>query len=316
MSENTLTGKPDFPNLIDNTQREAFRNCPHKWYRAHIQHLAPATPSIHLHAGGAFARGLEVARRSFYSTGLNEAESVKLGWEALQEVYGDFDVANGYENHAKSLANMERAYEDYFFEYPLGKDKIKPIRLDSGGSGVEFSFSVPTEVMHPETGNPILYGGRFDMLGERDDSLFVVDEKTTGSLGSQWASQWDLNSQFTGYCMAARAFGYPVAGAIIRGIGLLKTKITHSQVVLYRSDWEIERWWKQLHRDLRMMVAQWEEDTGDGQGYDFALGAACNSYGGCGFKRICTSKTPEDWTGAPYYRIHKWSPLDQEAVKD
>ena len=41
------------------------------------------------------------------------------------------------------------------------------------------------------------------------------------SLGEAWAKPWDLDSQFTGYVRAALEYGFPVAGVVIRGVGLL-----------------------------------------------------------------------------------------------
>src|SRR3990172_5087025 len=102
-----------------------------------------------------------------------------------------------------------------------------------GEFGIEFSFAAAIpEVKHPETGDPILFCGRFDQLAEYNKMLFVEDEKTTTSLGEQWRNNWDLDSQFTGYVWGAKQFGLPVVGAIVRGIGLLKTKTTHQEVIV------------------------------------------------------------------------------------
>lgn len=293
--------KPDFPAVITNTIREAFSQCPQKGYWGHIKNIVPDVPSIHLHAGGAFAKSMEVARRSFFQLGMNEADSISAGHAALIEFYGDFDAEYGYLDHAKSCANMLRAYEDYFMEYQLNHDSLTPIMTADGQAALEFSFSIPMNILHPTTGDPLLYAGKFDMLGKRPDgSLWVVDEKTTGQLGAQWSKQWDLNSQFTGYCMAAREYGYPVQGAIIRGVGLLKTKISHQQVPLTRPQWIIDRWWTQLHRDVERVKQLWLEDNGDGSNFDLALGAACSSYGGCGYKTLCMSPNPHEWTAVGF----------------
>lgn len=294
--------KPDFPVAITNTIRESFVNCHQKAYWAHFRQRVPAFPSIHLHAGASFAKGLEVARRSFYELGLSQDASEQAGRDALIDAYGTFDSDHGMEDSNKSLSNMIRAFEDYFMEYALGVDSIKPHMTPEGKAALEFSFAIPTNVKNPQTGDPILYSGKFDMLGVQQDTLWVVDEKTTSQLGQQWANQWDLNSQFTGYCMAAREYGYPVAGAIIRGIGLLKTKISHVQVPVYRSQWQIDRWWAQLHRDIQMMVALYEADDGSGTEFDFALGAACSSYGNCPYKKLCMSPTPEQWLAVDYVK--------------
>jgi hypothetical protein len=304
--------KLPFPEVIDNTFRETFTLCHQKFFRQAIQRQVSDIPNIHLHAGGSFARGVEVTRRSFYELGKGSTESVALGHAALIEFYGTFDADNGYLDHAKSLANMLRAFEDYFFEYQLDKDEFVPMEIEAGGKrGIEFSFAVPLAINHPQTGNPILYAGRFDMLGKRGDTLWVIDEKTTGQLGTHWSEQWDLNSQFTGYCYAAKHYGFPVAGAIIRGVGLLKTKITHQQVIIYRPDWMINRWMTQVLRDVKMMIALWEVDEGDGSQYDYALGGACTSYGNCAYKKLCMSPNPEDWL-AVGFKKSDWSPLHRE----
>lgn len=308
MSTVNLTDLPfveKFPSAIDNTMRTSFTSCPRKFYYAHILALQPKTPSIHLHAGAAFAKSLEVTRREFYELRKPADEAELLGAQALRDAYGTFDVENGYEEHAKSLTNMLRAFQDYFMEYPLNSDTIVPVITPEGKAAVEFSFSIPldTEPLHPTSGDPLLYCGKFDMLGLRDGVIFVVDEKTTGSLGETWRKQWDLNPQFTGYCYAAKTFGYPVAGAIIRGVGLLKTRISHEQAIVYRPDHLIEKWRAQLSRDVSRMVAAW--DTGL---WDFAFNNACTDYGGCSYKSLCQSPDPERWMTINFVE-RRWDPL-------
>jgi hypothetical protein len=293
-----------FPTVIDNTIREAFFTCPTKARYSFIDNLASPTPSVHLHAGGAFAAGLERARRAFYAEGKPEADAEKEGIETLIRVYGDFEAPDYGSGSNKTVFRMMEALASYFAQYPMSQDRIKPFFAPNGEPAVEFTFTFEIPgIAHPETGDPLLYAGRFDMLGVRDDVLFVVDEKTTTSLGAQWTQQWDLNSQFTGYCAAAREYGYPVAGAIIRGIGILKTEIKHQQAVIYRPQWMIDRWFTQLRRDVLRMIEAYENDT-----WDFALGSACSAYGGCGFKQLCLSNEPERWIEGNFAR-RDWNPL-------
>jgi hypothetical protein len=263
--------------------------------------IAGAAPSVHLHAGGSFARGLEVARKAFWQDGKPVAEAKRDGLQALIQFYGPF-VPPETKQGDKSLDNVILAYDSYLQRYPLDKDPIRPFKAADGRYMIEFTFSIPTEVLNPSTGMPILYAGRCDMIGTLYDSLFVTDEKTATQLGDAWASQWDLESQFTGYIFAAQQHGFPVAGALIRGIGLLKTKITHAEAQLYRKTWEIERWWKQLQRDISRMVQQYNEFD-----FDMALAkGACAAYGGCSFKILCQSPEPEKWMNQ--YRIRRWDP--------
>ena len=298
--------RPDFPAVIANTMRSASRQCLQKVYRSHFQHWAPSTPSIHLHAGGAFACGLEVARRAFYETGKDEANSLRDGLEALMKFYGSI-VAPPTRSGDKSLENVIKAYDSYMQRYRLGLDPLKP-HMVNGKAMVEFTFSIPTKVRHPQTGDPILYGGRSDMIGVMNDTLWVTDEKTASQLGETWASQWDLDSQFTGYIAAAHLYGYPVAGALVRGVGLLKTKISHAEAIVNRSSWAIERWWQQLHRDIKRMIQAWEENY-----WDYALDkSACAAYGGCEFVKPCGSPEPEGYFPI-YFRQRKWNPLAKDS---
>lgn len=288
-----------FPYFIDNTARDAFVACPLKWKRSFLDNLAPVEPSIHLHAGGCFAFGIEVARRAFHEQSLSESDALSRGLEALISFWGD--PAFG-EDTAKSLPRMIWAFDDYFREYPLPRDTIQPLIKD-GKAAVEFSFAIPLPINNPDSGEPLVFTGRFDMLGLFNNALFVVDEKTTTALGQQWSQQWDLKSQFTGYCAAAREYGYPVVGAIIRGVGLLKEKTTFAQVLQYRPDWQIDRWWEQLLRDVNRMVEAYTTGV-----YDAALSEPCSQYGGCAFRRMCLSPTPEAWVEG-YFTERNWDPL-------
>lgn len=301
----TLLRKPDFPDFVDNSGRGNFIACPTKWCYSMLFSIAPAGPAIHLHAGGAFARGVEVARKAFWQEQKTPPEAKRDGLQALIQFYGPF-VPPPTKQGDKSLDNVIRAFDSYFQRYPLESDPIKPFKAADGKYMIEFTFSIPTEVLNPSTGVPILYQGRCDMIGMLYDSLFVTDEKTATQLGEQWASQWDLESQFTGYIYAAQKHGFPVAGALIRGVGLLKTKISHAEAQVYRKSWEIERWWKQLQKDIRRMVQQYEAFD-----FDMALAkGACAAYGGCEFKILCQSPEPEKWMNQ--YRIRRWKPTEKD----
>lgn len=304
-----------FPALIDNTQRTTFVRCETKWANNFLSNLTSIKRSIHLFAGGAFASGLEATRRAFYEQGLNSTQAVAAGIEAIIAAYGDHEYEE-LPNADKSWENLVLALESYFQQYPLETDWLAPFVMANGRAGIEFTFAIPTEINHPETGNPILYGGRFDMLARvRQDSeafqqlpggdlkLFIDDEKTASALGQAWRDKWELESQFLGYIYAARAYGYPVLGAVVRGVGLLKTKISHEQVLLLPSDHMLLRWWDQLHLDLERMIQVWKSGRAR-----YALADACSMYGGCEFRLACLSPAPESWLKVGFVSKN-WDPL-------
>ena len=68
--------KPPFPHVWDSTMIGTLRSCARKLELQYVHHWKPQTESVHLVAGGAFASGLEAARRAFYEQGLSPSESV------------------------------------------------------------------------------------------------------------------------------------------------------------------------------------------------------------------------------------------------
>lgn len=293
--------RPPFPHVIDSSMIASFRACPQKFFREYMQHYKPATPSVHLHAGAAYARGLEVTRTKFYDEGICESDATAYGLDALMRAYGDYDP----QDSAKSLERMAGAFEFYFDRYPLATDDAKPVQLGSRHA-IEFSFAEPLESLHPETGDPIIFCGRADMIAEFAGGIYIFDDKTTSSLGASWTKQWEMRSQFSGYCWAAKRAGIAVNGVLVRGISILKTKYDTQQAITSRADWEIARWYDQVLLDIERMVEMWK--TGY---WDYNLDHACAEYGGCMFLNACKSPDPQPWLDL-YFTKRIWDPLLRE----
>ena len=292
--------RPPFPTAIDSTLMKAFKGCPRKAELEYIHHWKSQLPSVHLHAGAAFATGLEAARRAFYEQGKPEQESIGIGLEALLRDYGDFECP---EHIAKTPVRMAGALEYYFACYPMATDTIKPYEWSPGKCAIEFSFATPLPVLHPTTGEPLIYSGRSDMIGRMGGGLFIEDDKTASALGAQWINQWDLRSQFTGYCWSAHMAGLKIDGVLVRGISILKTKYDTAQVITYRRGWEMERWLHETCKQLERMKIMWAAGE-----FDYNLDEECNGFGGCLFKRVCMSQDPQPWLEG-YYEQRVWNPL-------
>lgn len=289
-----------FPLAVDSTMLGSFRSCPRKMYLQYMEHWKPIGDSVHLVAGGAFADGIEAARRAFYEDNLDPETSVGRGLEALLQKYGDFECPS---DSGKSLERTAGALEFYFENYPLGCDGADPITLADGRRGIEFSFACPLPINHPVTGDPILYTGRSDMIADAFGGVYIYDEKTTSQLGASWARQWEMRSQFTGYCWAARSFDIEAAGVVVRGVSILKTKYDTQQAISYRTPYEVDRWVDQTCRDIGRMIESWK------QGYwDWNLDHACSEYGGCAFIPVCKSSDPQPWLET-YFAPRVWDPL-------
>ena len=282
-----------------------FKSCPMKFYYTYVAEYKPKGQNVHLHAGGAFARGMEAARKAFYITGATADDSVATGLTALMGHYGDFQCPP---DSAKSLERMCGAFEFYFANYPLGGDGTEPIHFAGGRRGIEFSFAQPLPVVHPTSGDPIIYSGRMDAILEAFGGVFVTDEKTTSQLGASWSRQWDLRSQFTAYCWGARENGIRADGVIVRGISILKTKYDTQQAISYRPDWQIERWVEETTSWIEDMKICWERGV-----WRHSLDHACTEYGGCSFRQVCMTQPAErePWLDTYFQRRH-WDPIKGE----
>ena len=292
--------RPSFPAVIDSSLIAAFRSCPEKARLEFFEHWKPRDPSVHLHAGAAFARGLEVARTEFYVNGQPADDAEALGLAALLTFYGDFECPS---DSAKSAERMAGAMEYYFHQYPLGHDKAVPMHLPGGKRGIEFSFLEPLDLKHPETGDPLLYSGRFDMLVDYEGMKLGEDDKTASQLGASWSRQWDLRSQFTAYVWGAARAGIKLDGFLVRGISILKTKYDTLQAITYRPQWQLDRWEAQVLRDVRRMIECWDSGL-----FDLNLDHACAEYGGCPFKSVCQMQRPEALLQQQFER-RRWNPV-------
>lgn len=284
--------------------RSSFVECPQKFAWEYMHHFKAKAPSVHLHAGAAWASGLEAARMAFYSESADALTAQAIGLETMMRSYGDFDAGDRYSN--KSLPRMIEAMSYYFNAFPLQTDPVQPYIGRTGKPMVEFSFALPLhdELRHPVSGEPIIYTGRADMVATYAGAVSIYDDKTTSSLGASWAGQWDRRSQFTGYVWAANAYGIPVTQVVVRGIALLKTSINHAQAITVRTPHHISEWHRQAVRDIKRAIECWKEGY-----WDVNLADACSGYGGCMFKQPCMSSNPDPWLTGGNYSVRIWNPL-------
>jgi hypothetical protein len=261
--------------------------------------------SIHLVAGRAYAKGLEVARLA-YMRQEDPETCLELGTAALIEEYGDAECS---EKESKTLDRMVGALEYYFSEYPLEDDPAR-ISVIAGVPAVEWRFALPLPFNNPDTGMPLLYAGRTDTIMDFCGARYAEDDKTTKQLGASWPNQWELRSQFMGYAWAGRELGLGLQGTLVRGVSILKTKYENAQAIVNSPDWKIDEWVE--HRDHLISHALFQYQRGQGAYWEPALDDTCNEYGGCFLKSVCTIP-PErriNWLNTNYEES-TWNPLSR-----
>ena len=288
----------DFPEVWDSTMRSAWVRCETYFKYGYLQHLRKPDSGVHLHFGACLAKGLEVTRKEFHASKAKEADAIAKGQYALIKDWADFPI----DHEKKNLSNCLIAHQRYFEEYPLSQDVIQPYWVNDTPA-IEMNFAAPIPgTKHPVTGEPIIYCGRFDMIGVFNEAPCGLDDKTASALGASWRSNWRLRSQFTGYTWGASQYGIHLSSFIIRGIGILKDKITFEQAIVSRPQWMIDRWLLALRDDIERATIAWRQGL-----FRLALDSPCAEFGGCPYLELCESPHPERWLDQ--YEVKKWEPL-------
>lgn len=295
--------KPNFPIALSSSLVSAYKQCGMKFFYEYVLNKVPISESVHLIAGAAYAKGHEVFRKIYYGEGRDFDKALQAGYKALLEEYGNFEPNFTY----KTWDRTAQAFLSFYDEYDPRTDFIEPAQINDKPA-VEFSFAIPLPYTHPDTGDPILYAGRFDALMSTGGPLFIYDDKTTGSMGPTWAKQWDLRAQFTGYQWGAEQHGYNITGVIIRGACIQKTQTQHAQAVTTRPRWQIDRWYS----DLCQVVERMLEDYNN-LNFEYNLDFACTMYGGCAYKPLCEAQNPAPWLKQDYTQ-RTWEPILVETL--
>ena len=302
----------DFPEVLDSTIMAAFRSCPRKAYLEFLRHYklrysgGEGGVNIHLHAGQAYAAGLEAGRRAYYEQKLSAEESAATAVATCYKAFGDVQAPDGSPKSAHAVAG---AVEYYFSAYPLGSDQAVPMIFPNGRTGIEFSFAEPLDILHPVTRNPLIYCGRLDMCVDYQGLKLGLDDKTTSQLGASWPRQWDLRSQFTGYVWGTGRAGVKLDGFLVRGVAIKKSGYDTLEAITYRPQWQIDRWYEQLMRDIQNMIAQWEAGY-----FNYNLDHACNEYGGCPFRQVCLLRDADALLAQQFER-RQWDPLRRIEIR-
>lgn len=310
-----------FPEAIDNSMRKELVKCQKIAHWKFEKGLTAEGISPDLHAGGAFATGCETTRKAFYLGQKNDVDALQMGIEALYKAYGDFvpPPPKKYKT-AKTADRMAGALAYYFGERPLSQSNLVPLMLGEE-LGVEISFNFEIPIDHPVTRLPLTYCGRFDMLAVNErKEIWVVDEKTTGDMGDGWLNQWNLDSALTGYCWGAKkllekhGIDLPVVGAVINGVAIRALSnampYEHRAVPTFRQDWEVERWYRQMLRDVQGWVNAYRM-----QNHSQVLDHACALYNNpCAYAKLCKARNPEQLEDS--YAVRWWDPLTRTEEKD
>lgn len=192
-----------FPEQLSTTRDiELFNTCEYKWFKLRCEHWSKYSYNNDLQAGGEFAKAIELTRIAYYKEGLSEEESINIGLTNLKDSFGTSYYLADCKDDLKTPDRMAEVFTKYFNDCPLSKQAIVPIELTNDSLAVEQDFTIDLPFEHPHTGKPLKLKCKLDMLGQRDNIVYVVDEKTCKSVLLDHSKQLDLlrtQNQFVQY---------------------------------------------------------------------------------------------------------------------
>jgi hypothetical protein len=293
----------------DSTSLNAVKTCPRLYQYTIIDGWASKFESVHLRFGIEYHQALQeydVSR----ANGVLHEDSIHDVVRALLERTADWSPdpttkAGKYKNR-QTLIGLVIDYLDHFSDDPAetyikadGTPAVElsfRFELDWGPKGqgpqkledypVDNEGYIKTDKL--PTYQPYLLCGHLDRVVNFNDSLMVMDRKTTTTTLSQYYfAQYEPNNQMSLYTFAGQIImDAPIKGTIIDAAQVMLDKPNRFvRGFTFRTPSQIEEWLT----DLKLTLARAEEyATND---YWPMNDTACDKFGGCRFREIC-SKDP------------------------
>ena len=335
----TTTTSPFLPGTQiqyawDSTSLGYYKTCPRLYQYVMLDGWAGKGESIHLRFGLEYHAALEqfdrlVATASFdRETALRTV--VKDVYQRTADWNPDTDSKAGHYKNRDTLVSLVVDYLDHFAD-----DPAKTYILNDGSPAVELSFRFELD-WGPEAGikyievdgpigtyphalnQPYLLCGHLDRVVDFNDQLLVMDRKTSvTTLSAYYFQQYSPSNQMSLYTLAGKIIlGAPIRGVIIDAAQVLLEKPNaFARGFTYRTEDELEEWLV----DLKHTLAHAEHCATEN--YFPMNDTACNNYGGCKFRGIC-SKSPavrDRFLAADFEKLepqNRWNPLSVRGPKN
>jgi hypothetical protein len=308
------------------TGLDLLKTCPRKYQYTVIDGWTGRDESIHLRFGIEYHHALQdyaIAR----ADGATHEDAIRHCVRALQSRVHDWTPdrqsrAGKYKNR-ETIVGLVVDYLDHFG----ADDPADTFILDDGSPAVELQFafeldwgpqSLVTIKLGEETTTeepgpqPYLLCGHLDRVVSFHDDLYVMDRKTSiQTIGSYYMDQWTPSNQMTLYSLAGKVMlNQPVKGVIIDAAQVLLEKPNaFARGFAYRTEDQLAEWLTDLRYFLR------EAEDFATAGYWPQNDTACNKYGGCPFREVCSAapQVREAYLSARFDRVVNseaaWNPF-------
>ena len=280
MSTPNATPRSDF----DYTMMSTFLRCRRKYlYRIEqglVPRAAPMAPN--------FGKSIHLALDSWY-VDHNVEKAISLFREDFVEDLS-VDDKRTHKMGEWILKNYHEKYQDQPFEI----------------ISTEKQFTIPLP-----NGNNLT--GRIDKIIKWGGVVWIVDHKTTSSLGPSYVKMIEPNLQFDGYIYAARKLGHHAVGVIVDALlvakGLLDSSSRGRLTPLlrydsYRSDAQLVEY-EMIAMDVQKDITICERSGIWCPNYD-----SCTYYGECPYRRACVEEESlRHRILDSEYTVDHWNPI-------
>lgn len=282
----------------DSTSLGDFKKCPRYYQYIHIDGWLPKEESIHLRFGGEYHQALHDFEDA-KAKGMKHDDALRHTVRALLlrcADYQDPDPDAKPSIRVKTKLNLLRTVIWYCEEFRT--DVAETIILADGTPAMEVSFKFELDFgpsypfVHHDAPSvypqPYILCGHLDRLVNFNNDIFVMDRKTaTTTLTQHYFNRYEPDNQMTLYTLAGQVvLGTTIKGVIIDAATVQVQGSWFQRGLTFRTQGQLNEWLN----DLRFLLTQAERYATDG--YWPMNDTACDKYGGCRFRDIC-SKDPQ-----------------------
>lgn len=260
--------------FINSSSVDIFLACPRKaQYRLMMGLVKEGTDDSDARALG---RAIHAAMESWYGKN-GKAGDDTAALHAFVQNAGPLAALDPTD--VRSIPFGQKTLSRYFDNYRT--DQFKVLKDEKGLPIVERSFELP---LFMSDSIDIYYHGTIDCMWSNpiDGLHYVVDHKTSRTLGQEFINKGKPNHQFSGYIWAAQKLGWNPAGFIVNGIQIAKTKTDMMRIISYRTTEELEEW--------KLNVISVVQNILSSARLGFFIQnapATCVDWGGCSYRDLC-----------------------------
>lgn len=292
-----------FQYAWDSTSITAFATCPRKYYLSQLQGWTSELRSVHLIFGGHYASALEHFHKH-KALGLSHEDALRLVVrEALENTWDrEADKPQDWLHASKTRDTLVRSIVWYLEQFK--DDPMQTVILSDGRAAVEYSFST-------ELNDEYLYCGHIDRLVTYGDAkdIYVQDQKTSGAqITPRYFQGFSPDYQMTGYTWAGQIiFNMPVKGVVVDAAYIAVGFTAFGRQPVTRSEKQLEEFRHEVLHHIENAKRCHES------GYYPMNRTACDNYGGCEFRSICSAVpgVRENLLQGGFKKRDRWDPLQR-----